>query len=39
MDKIPLVFASLGEKELAAVAEVFASGWPAGQGQIGRAHV
>ncbi|MGW0761162.1 DegT/DnrJ/EryC1/StrS family aminotransferase [Streptomyces sp. NPDC002814] len=37
MDKIPLVFASLGEKELAAVAEVFASGWPAGQGPKGKA--
>lgn len=32
MDAIPLVHASLGEQELAAVAEVFASGWPAGQG-------
>ncbi|MFF4276052.1 DegT/DnrJ/EryC1/StrS family aminotransferase [Streptomyces sp. NPDC001536] len=37
MDKIPLVFASLGEQELAAVAEVFASGWPAGQGPKGKA--
>lgn len=37
MDKIPLVYASLGEKELAAVAEVFASGWPAGQGPRGKA--
>lgn len=36
-DKIPLVFASLGEQELAAVAEVFASGWPAGQGPKGKA--
>ncbi|MEU8959943.1 DegT/DnrJ/EryC1/StrS aminotransferase family protein [Streptomyces sp. NPDC048518] len=34
---IPLVHASLGEKELAAVAEVFASGWPAGQGPRGKA--
>lgn len=32
MESIPLVRASLGERELAAVAEVFASGWPAGQG-------
>jgi dTDP-4-amino-4,6-dideoxygalactose transaminase len=32
MNTIPLVHASLGELELAAVAEVFASGWPAGQG-------
>jgi dTDP-4-amino-4,6-dideoxygalactose transaminase len=32
MDAIPLVHASLGEQELAAVAEVFALGWPAGQG-------
>ncbi|MET9735970.1 DegT/DnrJ/EryC1/StrS family aminotransferase [Streptomyces sp. NPDC006458] len=37
MDKIPLVYASLGEKELAAVAEVFSSGWPAGQGPQGKA--
>lgn len=37
MDGIPLVHASLGEQELAAVAEVFASGWPAGQGPKGRA--
>jgi dTDP-4-amino-4,6-dideoxygalactose transaminase len=37
IDKIPLVFASLGEQELAAVAEVFASGWPAGQGPKGKA--
>ncbi|MCX5563710.1 DegT/DnrJ/EryC1/StrS aminotransferase family protein [Streptomyces sp. NBC_00038] len=36
-DRIPLVFASLGEQELAAVAEVFASGWPAGQGPRGKA--
>lgn len=37
MDAIPLVYASLGERELAAVAEVFASGWPAGQGPQGKA--
>ncbi|MBL1087398.1 DegT/DnrJ/EryC1/StrS family aminotransferase [Streptomyces actinomycinicus] len=37
MDSIPLVHASLGEQELAAVAEVFASGWPAGQGPRGKA--
>ncbi|MFJ8142434.1 DegT/DnrJ/EryC1/StrS family aminotransferase [Streptomyces sp. NPDC096013] len=37
MDAIPLVHASLGERELAAVAEVFASGWPAGQGPQGKA--
>lgn len=37
MDMIPLVHASLGEQELAAVAEVFASGWPAGQGPRGKA--
>jgi dTDP-4-amino-4,6-dideoxygalactose transaminase len=37
MDMIPLVHASLGERELAAVAEVFASGWPAGQGPKGKA--
>lgn len=37
MEPIPLVHASLGEQELAAVAEVFASGWPAGQGPKGRA--
>jgi dTDP-4-amino-4,6-dideoxygalactose transaminase len=37
MDNIPLVHASLGEQELAAVAEVFASGWPAGQGPRGKA--
>jgi dTDP-4-amino-4,6-dideoxygalactose transaminase len=36
MDTIPLVRASLGEKELAAVAEVFSSGWPAGQGPAGK---
>lgn len=37
MDTIPLVHASLGEQELAAVAEVFSSGWPAGQGPKGKA--
>lgn len=37
MDSIPLVHASLGERELAAVAGVFASGWPAGQGPQGKA--
>lgn len=37
MDAIPLVHASLGEQELAAVAEVFSSGWPAGQGPQGKA--
>jgi len=37
VDRIPLVYASLGEQELAAVAEVFASGWPAGQGPKGKA--
>ena len=37
MDTIPLVHASLGERELAAVADVFASGWPAGQGPQGTA--
>lgn len=37
MDRIPLVHSSLGEKELAAVAEVFTSGWPAGQGPRGKA--
>ncbi|MFI1093655.1 DegT/DnrJ/EryC1/StrS family aminotransferase [Streptomyces sp. NPDC020917] len=36
MEAIPLVHASLGERELAAVAEVFASGWPAGQGPVGK---
>ncbi|WP_329178000.1 DegT/DnrJ/EryC1/StrS family aminotransferase [Streptomyces sp. NBC_01477] len=36
-DPIPLVHASLGARELAAVAEVFASGWPAGQGPRGKA--
>ncbi|MFI9604702.1 DegT/DnrJ/EryC1/StrS family aminotransferase [Streptomyces sp. NPDC052043] len=37
MDNIPLVHASLGKQELAAVAEVFASGWPSGQGPQGKA--
>ncbi|MFH8620080.1 DegT/DnrJ/EryC1/StrS family aminotransferase [Streptomyces sp. NPDC017979] len=37
VEAIPLVHASLGERELAAVAEVFASGWPAGQGPKGKA--
>jgi dTDP-4-amino-4,6-dideoxygalactose transaminase len=37
METIPLVHASLGEQELAAVAEVFSSGWPAGQGPRGKA--
>ena len=37
MDPIPLVKASLGEEELAAVAEVFASPWQAGQGPKGKA--
>ncbi|MBZ4320820.1 DegT/DnrJ/EryC1/StrS family aminotransferase [Streptomyces huiliensis] len=36
-EAVPLVHASLGERELAAVAEVFASGWPAGQGPKGKA--
>jgi dTDP-4-amino-4,6-dideoxygalactose transaminase len=36
MESVPLVHASLGERELAAVAEVFASGWPAGQGPVGK---
>jgi dTDP-4-amino-4,6-dideoxygalactose transaminase len=36
MDTILLVHASLGEQELAAVAEVFSSGWPAGQGPSGQ---
>ncbi|MEV0493179.1 DegT/DnrJ/EryC1/StrS family aminotransferase [Streptomyces atratus] len=36
MDTIPLVHASLGDREFAAVAEVFASGWPAGQGPKGK---
>jgi dTDP-4-amino-4,6-dideoxygalactose transaminase len=37
MDTISLVHASLSEQELAAVAEVFSSGWPAGQGSRGKA--
>ena len=37
LEAIPLVQASLGEEELAAVAEVFSSGWPAGQGPQGKA--
>ncbi|GAB1516230.1 DegT/DnrJ/EryC1/StrS family aminotransferase [Actinophytocola sp. KF-1] len=37
METIPLVRASLGAQELAAVAEVFRSGWPAGQGPYGHA--
>jgi dTDP-4-amino-4,6-dideoxygalactose transaminase len=37
LETIPLVHASLGEQELAAVAEVFSSGWPAGQGPKGKA--
>jgi dTDP-4-amino-4,6-dideoxygalactose transaminase len=37
MNQIPLVQASLGERELAAVAEVFSSGWHAGQGPKGKA--
>ena len=36
-NSIPQVHASLGEQELAAVAEVFAAGWPAGQGPQGKA--
>lgn len=36
-DPVPLVFPSLGEKELDAVAEAFASGWAAGQGPKGKA--
>lgn len=36
MDTIPLVRASLGKRELAAVEEVFGAGWPAGQGPIGQ---
>lgn len=36
MTTIPQVHASLGEQELAAVAEVFASGWAAGQGPRGK---
>ncbi|MEV1068831.1 DegT/DnrJ/EryC1/StrS aminotransferase family protein [Streptomyces sp. NPDC050263] len=37
MDSIPLVHASLGERELAAVTKVFSSGLPAGQGPQGKA--
>src|SRR6476469_7107556 len=37
MDSIPLVHASLGKRELAAVEEVFASDWTAGQGPRGKA--
>ncbi|MBO0880918.1 MAG: DegT/DnrJ/EryC1/StrS aminotransferase family protein [Mycobacterium sp.] len=37
MEQIPLVHASLGGQELTAVAEVFSSGWPAGQGPKGKA--
>jgi dTDP-4-amino-4,6-dideoxygalactose transaminase len=37
MDSIPLVHASLGKQELAAVEEVFASDWTAGQGPLGKA--
>ncbi|WP_374202987.1 DegT/DnrJ/EryC1/StrS family aminotransferase [Saccharothrix sp. S26] len=37
MEPVPLVKASLGERELAAVAEVFASAWQAGQGPKGKA--
>jgi dTDP-4-amino-4,6-dideoxygalactose transaminase len=37
VETIPLVHASLGEQELAAVADVFSSGWPAGQGPKGKA--
>ncbi|WP_333770821.1 DegT/DnrJ/EryC1/StrS family aminotransferase [Streptomyces sp. IBSBF 2435] len=37
MDPIPLVHASLGKKELAAVEEVFSSDWTAGQGPRGKA--
>jgi dTDP-4-amino-4,6-dideoxygalactose transaminase len=36
MDAISLVQASLGQRELAAVEEVFTSGWPAGQGPKGK---
>jgi dTDP-4-amino-4,6-dideoxygalactose transaminase len=36
LDSISLTHASLAEQELAAVAEVFASGWPAGQGPQGK---
>ncbi|WP_327288710.1 DegT/DnrJ/EryC1/StrS family aminotransferase [Streptomyces sp. NBC_01198] len=37
MNPIPLVHASLGKQELAAVEEVFASDWTAGQGPRGKA--
>jgi dTDP-4-amino-4,6-dideoxygalactose transaminase len=37
MDAISLAHSSLGELELAAVAEVFSSGWPSGQGPKGKA--
>jgi dTDP-4-amino-4,6-dideoxygalactose transaminase len=37
MDAISLAHSSLGELELAAVAEVFSSGWPSGQGPRGKA--
>jgi len=37
MDTIPLVHASLGKRELAAVEEVFSSDWTAGQGPRGKA--
>jgi dTDP-4-amino-4,6-dideoxygalactose transaminase len=37
LDPIPLVHASLGQQELDAVAEVFASEWTAGQGPRGKA--
>ncbi len=37
MDTIPLVHASLGKGELAAVEEVFSSDWTAGQGPRGKA--
>lgn len=37
MDPIPLVHASLGKQELAAVEEVFSSDWTAGQGPRGKA--
>jgi dTDP-4-amino-4,6-dideoxygalactose transaminase len=37
VDMIPLVHASLGKRELAAVEEVFAADWTAGQGPQGKA--
>lgn len=37
MDTIPLVHASLGKRELAAVEEVFSADWTAGQGPRGKA--